>query len=223
MKKLILIVLAVFSFSVLQVKAQDCKVKLEAISGTYEGGCKKKLADGKGEAKGVDTYKGEFKKGLPHGKGIYTWENQNVYDGMFVKGEMEGEGKFTSKSDNEVITGFWKDNEYVGKEKDPFKVLNRGSSIKSVKARRLSGDRNQVDVVIQNQGKRISAKSIAIRKIDGNFANILQNGFKKEIQQVNFPFRGMVTVVVTNSRRGNFEFKVSQAGHWELTVELMPE
>jgi len=217
MKNIILIVLAVFTFTVLQVKAQDCKVKLEAISGTYEGGCKKKLADGVGVAKGKDTYEGEFKKGFPHGKGIYTWENEDVFEGIFVKGEMEGEGKFTAKENGEVVTGFWNDGEYIGKEKDPFKVLSRGSKTKSVKGRRISGDKNQIDVVFQDQGKRISTKSITLRKIDGNFANILQNGFKKEIQQVNYPFRGMIT------GPSSFEFKISQPGHWELTVELMPK
>lgn len=217
MKKISLIVLAVFAISVLHIQAQDCKVKLEAISGTYEGGCKKKLADGEGEAKGTDTYKGEFKKGLPHGMGIYTWANLNVYEGTFVKGKMEGEGKFTSKSDAEVITGFWKDNEYVGKDKDPFKVLSRGTTTKSVKGRRLSGDKNQVDIVYQNQGKRVSTKRIALRKMDGSFGTILQNGFKKEIQSVVYPFRVMVT------GEGSFEFQISQPGHWELTVELMPK
>lgn len=217
MKKISLIVLAVFAISVLHIQAQDCKVKLEAISGTYEGGCKKKMADGDGVAKGKDTYEGKFKKGLPHGKGTYTWENQNVYEGMFVKGKMEGEGKFTSKSDDEVITGFWNDNEYIGKDKDPFKVLSRGSNTKSVKARRISGDKNQVDIIFLDLGKRISTRDINVRKIDGNFANILQNGFKKEIQQINYPFRAMVT------GPSSFEFTISQPGHWELTIELMPK
>lgn len=217
MKKIILIVLAVFSFSVLKVQAQDCKVKLEAISGTYEGGCKKKLADGVGVAKGKDTYEGEFKKGLPNGKGVYTWGNLDVYEGMFVKGKKEGEGKFTAKENNEVITGFWNDDEYIGKDKDPYKVLSRGTMAKSVKARRLSAERNQVDIIFQDQGKRISTRNITVRKIDGNFANILQNGFKKEIQQINYPFRAMV------SGPASFEFKINQPGHWEITVELMPK
>ena len=44
-----------------------CKVLMKEISGSYSGECKKGLADGKGEAKGVDRYIGAFKKGLPDG------------------------------------------------------------------------------------------------------------------------------------------------------------
>jgi len=216
MNKIIFVTMVVFACTTIMGQAQDCAVKLDAISGTYEGDCKKGLADGVGMAKGKDTYEGEFKKGLPHGKGVYTWENKDVYEGEFNKGVKEGEGKFTATSDNEVITGFWKDGEYIGKEKDPFKLLNRGSKIQTVKARRLSGDKDQVDVIIQQGGKRISTGDIVVRKIDGNYANILQNGFKKEIQQVNYPFRIIV------SGPADFEFNINQAGHWEITVDLLP-
>jgi hypothetical protein len=54
---------------------ENCKVLLPALSGNYEGGCKKGLADGKGKASGTDVYEGEFSKELPHGKGTYTWSN----------------------------------------------------------------------------------------------------------------------------------------------------
>ncbi len=216
MRKIIIGVGVVMAlFTIHNAQAQDCKVNLESISGTYEGACKKGLANGFGEAKGKDTYKGEFKKGLPHGKGVYTWENLDMYEGEFVKGKMEGQGVFTAKSDQEVITGYWKDGEYIGKEKDPFNLLNRGSSIMSVKGVRLSGDKDQVDIVFLKKGKRISTQEITLRKVEGNFANIIQNGFKKEIQQINYPFRVMV------SGPGSFEFKISQPGHWEVNVELM--
>ena len=46
-----------------QLSQAQCKVLLEAVSGEYEGGCKKGKADGKGIAKGTDSYEGEFKKG----------------------------------------------------------------------------------------------------------------------------------------------------------------
>ena len=54
-----------------------CQVKLDAINVSYTGECKKGYANGHGEAKGEkDSYKGGFKKGLPHGFGIYTWEKR---------------------------------------------------------------------------------------------------------------------------------------------------
>ena len=61
-------------FVVLPVHAQtNCKVLDSDIAGSYVGGCKDGLADGKGEARGRDSYVGEFKAGLPHGQGTYVW------------------------------------------------------------------------------------------------------------------------------------------------------
>jgi hypothetical protein len=54
---------------------EDCKVLLPALSGSYEGSCKKGVADGRGKASGTDAYEGEFRKGLPDGKGTCTWSN----------------------------------------------------------------------------------------------------------------------------------------------------
>ncbi|HEX5742262.1 MAG TPA: hypothetical protein VFY09_00005, partial [Flavobacteriaceae bacterium] len=45
----------------------DCKVLNDSINQSYAGKCKKGLAYGKGIAKGIDTYEGNFKNGLPHG------------------------------------------------------------------------------------------------------------------------------------------------------------
>ena len=39
------------------------------------------MAQGKGEAKGADTYVGDFAKGRPDGKVVYTWENGARLDG----------------------------------------------------------------------------------------------------------------------------------------------
>ncbi|MGV8092965.1 MAG: hypothetical protein AB2L24_14000 [Mangrovibacterium sp.] len=54
------------------INAQEtntCKVLLTEISGSYEGECKKGLADGFGKATGVDQYEGELKKRLPEREG----------------------------------------------------------------------------------------------------------------------------------------------------------
>ena len=75
----------------------DCKVLIDKLSGQYDGGCKKGLADGQGTAKGEDNYVGAFKKGLPHGTGTYTWANGDVYNGEFKKGLKDGQGKMTIK------------------------------------------------------------------------------------------------------------------------------
>ena len=64
-------------------EAAPYKVLLNEISGSYKGGCRDGLAEGKGNAEGEDRYSGEFKAGLPDGKGKYTYKNGNVYNGYF--------------------------------------------------------------------------------------------------------------------------------------------
>ena len=41
-----------------------CKVKVKNLVGTYTSDCKLGLADGKGDAKGIEHYTGNFKDGL---------------------------------------------------------------------------------------------------------------------------------------------------------------
>ncbi|MCK5538116.1 MAG: hypothetical protein KAI79_14920 [Bacteroidales bacterium] len=87
--------------------AQNKEVLLEKLQGTYVGKLKKGLAHGKGEAKGIDSYKGTFRHGYPQGRGVYTWPNGDFYKGKMQKGVMHGEGVLTVK-----ING--KDTSFVG-------------------------------------------------------------------------------------------------------------
>lgn len=103
-------------------QSAGCKVNLPALSGSYTGECKKGLAHGKGIAKGIDQYEGQFFKGLPEGSGIYKWANGSWYDGDWKKGMMEGKGKYVSG--DTVVTGFWKANRYQGKvQKAAYRIM----------------------------------------------------------------------------------------------------
>ena len=55
-----------------------CKVKVRNLVGTYTGDCKLGLADGKGDAKGIEHYTGNFKEGFPNGNGVYYY-NDTMY------------------------------------------------------------------------------------------------------------------------------------------------
>jgi hypothetical protein len=80
--RIILILVLIIGSNVF-AQQSDCKVTIADISGSYSGGCKKGLAHGKGIAQGKDRFEGQFIKGMPEGKGIYTWANGTYYDGQW--------------------------------------------------------------------------------------------------------------------------------------------
>ena len=78
--------------------AHDCRVTDGYLIGYYEGGCNEKneTANGHGEAKGADSYVGNFVNGRLDGKGVYTWENGARLDGTFRADKAEGTGVYVS-------------------------------------------------------------------------------------------------------------------------------
>lgn len=99
-----------------------CEVKVANLSGSYSGGCKNGLAHGKGIAQGTDHYEGQFMKGVPDGKGTYTWSNGIYYKGQWKEGKREGQGKLV-KGDT-VVSGFWRDDVYMGEKAiPPYKII----------------------------------------------------------------------------------------------------
>ena len=82
------------------VRSHDCRVRDPYLRGSYEGECEEKseLAHGKGEAKGADSYVGDFVKGLPDGKGVYSWEKGGRLEGTFKAGKANGPGVYIAAS-----------------------------------------------------------------------------------------------------------------------------
>jgi hypothetical protein len=88
--------------------AQPCKVLDAEIQGSYSGPCANGLAEGEGIAIGTAEYRGGFKAGRKHGKGVKTWKNGDRYAGDFVEDRREGHGAYSWGD------GPWKGERYEG-------------------------------------------------------------------------------------------------------------
>ncbi|MGH8629137.1 MAG: MORN repeat-containing protein [Burkholderiales bacterium] len=75
--------------------AQNCKVLDPELQRTHSGPCVDGLAEGEGSASGSAEYRGGFKAGRKHGKGVKTWPNGDRYEGEFVEDRREGAGAYT--------------------------------------------------------------------------------------------------------------------------------
>jgi hypothetical protein len=185
--KLLLILFA----SLLSVTAfgQDkkCEVKMASLTGYYSGDCKKGFANGDGRAEGLDVYEGAFKKGYPYGKGTYTWRNGNMYEGEFVKGDKHGEGvlKMYRAGKDSTVVGFWRRDEYIGREKlSEYKVVSK-RNIDRITFRETKGAASDVRISFIKMG----VKHNELYGLTVNPSSGLQNtsGGEIIIEQAEFP------------------------------------
>ena len=153
--RLFLIVLLLLQFGpfLMAQPSDSCRVLLPEISGEYYGPCKDGYADGKGLAKGVDTYAGLFKGGLPHGRAEYTYKNGNCYKGAFSHGLKHGIGRFTYYIDGkeQILKGYWSNGEYAGISKpDEFYRVTNISGIEHYSINKAEGFENQVTISFES-------------------------------------------------------------------------
>lgn len=199
----------------------ECKVLIPALNGEYQGGCKKGLANGYGEAKGVDSYKGKFKKGLPNGLGTYTWHNGGVYEGYWKSGKQNGEGvyKISLQDKDSVADGIWKNGEYIGKKQIKPEVVAK-ESIMSYNFRR-EGDGNRITIEFRLNGqmnRELEDLDIAISS-----GSEFRNGANIGYEDVVFPVYIKVRYMSYNAAHTFlhpvlFEFKIEQAGRWNVLI-----
>jgi hypothetical protein len=74
---------------------QSCRVHDPELQTAYSGPCVDGLAQGYGSAVGTAEYRGEFKAGYKHGRGIKTWPNGDRYEGSFAEDRKHGQGFYT--------------------------------------------------------------------------------------------------------------------------------
>lgn len=229
MKKLILITVLFLVFYLVGVsQTTSGPVLKKELAGKYDGEQKKGLAQGKGTASGKDSYTGEFKAGLPDGVGVYTDSLGNVYKGAFKYGLKEGKGEFTPKSSTgeKVMTGYWMDDKYMGKDRvDPYEIM---SKVGSVSPRIYStGPGNVIDITAIDPVDNANIAATIQLIGQGNARNDTSYN-KYFFEDVKFPVEfdihyqckskmGMsgISGTVDNSIR----IKISKPGKWSITLK----
>lgn len=220
-ERLIKSLLLLYLFSGISGTAQElttsCKVLMPQIAGSYQGQCKKGLAEGLGKAQGVDIYEGNFKKGYPDGQGKYTYENGNVFDGEWQKGQRNGFGILTyaQPSPDTTLKGYWIKDEYIGTEKSPFKVNQKGINVMNLNVSRVGTDKDQIVVEYFKNGKPLSIYSFTVTEIMGGYSTISKTDFSKTLLNVRFPFRADMT-----GGQYTFDLTISQRGSWKVMVNV---
>ena len=184
----------------------SCKVLMTSISGTYSGDCKKGLANGLGESKGVHQYTGSFKNGFPNGKGTYYYGKNKYYTGNFLDGMKEGKGEMHFIKDDlsdSTVKGYWSADEYRGKTYSTYK-LDVGFKMDRFDITPSSQSGNQVTFNIFTTGNAVNSDKIRLYSVasleDGSLVKLILHAETQDydllvIEVSKFPLKmkGMLT------------------------------
>ena len=203
----------------------DCKVLLPSISDSYTGSCKNGLAEGKGEASGIDNYSGDFKKGLPDGVGTYTWKTGAVYYGEWKKGFRNGKGEFTFNymGKDSVQSGEWKADKYVEKgSRIPYTIGYR-NNVGRVAFWKVNDKPFNVKYKFSRAGEASSFIAITNLLLNGSSGTENISTSFTGFENVSFPFEGKVRFNAPNSFNTasldcEFRFVINEPGEWMVTI-----
>jgi len=168
-------------------------------------------------------YDGIFRKGYPNGVGTYTWKNGNVYIGEFKKGQKEGKGVFTFEMNGKDSTtvGYWRSDEYIGKDNKPPYRLSEQVSVDRVSFRHTDSERNEISIEFYQNGMRNGTISnLLIQNSSGTYT--IQNSFL-QIKDIELPFVAIIRYTTLSSLKSSnipcsFKFEINQKGNWAIRV-----
>jgi len=224
MKNFTLIIIAFFLIQSINAQTEICKVLLERISGIYTGKCQNGLANGNGKSIGQDTYIGIFKDGLPDGKGKYLFKNGDVFQGYWKNGHKDGKGKFeyTLNGTKQTLTGYWKEDEYVGvTEPDISYRVTTVSGISDYKVQKnesASDSNNEINFSIKSAFTDFVPQDLKIEKSSGQ---IIQSGKKFGIIKYFCPLHCEIsyTILAGETRKQcRFIVDILEKGNYMITL-----
>lgn len=224
MKRIVLIFFIFHLFSAASAQTTPCKVLLKSISGKYDGKCENGLANGKGTAKGQDTYTGFFKNGLPEGKGTYIFKNGDTYKGFWKNGLKDGKGKFTFtlNGQQQTLIGYWKEGNYVGKSspEKPYRVT-ASSGIMDYKVVKVESgyDNNTVTISIRSAMTNYIPNDLEVNCSTGQ---VMQQGKSILVSQFSYPLNCDISYSIltgANQRKlCHFIIEITEKGDYQITL-----
>lgn len=221
MIKKLYIILFIFSTLFFYSQNKNCKVLIQSISQDYKGGCSNGLANGKGEAKGEDSFVGIFKDGFPNGKGKYTFQNGNFFEGNWNMGKKEGEGKFVYfiSGKKMVQKGFWLNDEYAGitDPKESFVVTNK-INVPYYNFTKREDDQNKLIFSMTSANVKYVPSKFNIKTSSGTTLYGLKELI---ISDFKLPFHCEIEYILIKSGVAincNFTFDITKSGNYELQL-----
>jgi hypothetical protein len=223
--KVLVIAMCLFSFIRVPVHPQgDCEVLIPKIGDFYTGPCKNGLADGTGEAFGVDQYTGDFRKGLPHGIGTYIWHTGDRYEGSWEKGLRSGYGIFTMNylGRDSILAGVWKKDRFIGKDIVPDYAILYRQGVGRVTCMKMGKTPTYIKLKFTRSGEA-SAGVITELLLTGSSGSESITDTMTGFEHIDFPFEGRVTFNAPNAFYSailscDIRFVVNKPGAWTVTI-----
>ncbi|MCO4292041.1 hypothetical protein NF867_04095 [Solitalea sp. MAHUQ-68] len=224
----LLMIIILFITKGSKAQTDTCRVLLDKISNEYKGSCLNGLADGNGKAIGAeDVYVGEFKDGWPDGIGTYTFKNGNVYEGFWKRGKKEGKGKFSYKINGkkQVMTGYWKNDEYVGPAKPTttdvsYRVTSSSGIFNYTIDENLKVDENENEILFSIKSAFTDYLPSDL-KVENSSGQFFQNGKKFGIRNHFYPLQCEIsyTILAGDARKQcRFIIEILKKGKYNVKI-----